>query len=116
MRTYWAERRADVEEAEGVRVAVNPPDDRERFAPTNSSPRRVARDSDHVIDVGRDERRIERECMCRDSGIDFLNPRARAFQSRLDAAEDVADGIGPLGSWDVQDVGHRLRGSFERRA
>jgi hypothetical protein len=39
-----------------------------------------------VIDVGRDERRIERECMCRDSGIEVLNPRAAAFQSRLDAA------------------------------
>jgi hypothetical protein len=54
-----------------------------------------------VIDVGRDERRIERECMCHDSGIEVLNPRATAFQSRLDAAERLADGIGPLGSWEL---------------
>ncbi len=56
------------------------------------------RDSDHVIDVGGDERRIERERMCRDCGIEILNPRAPAFQGRFDAAERLADGIGPLGS------------------
>jgi hypothetical protein len=73
------------------------------------------RDSDHVVDVGRDERRIERECMCRDSGIEVLNPRATAFQSRLDAAERLADGIGPLGSWSSAEMRSKRDCSAARR-
>lgn len=38
--------------------------------------------------------------MSRNGGIEILNPRATAFQGCLDAAEHVADGIGPLGSWE----------------
>jgi hypothetical protein len=52
-----------------------------------------------VVDIGRDERHIERERMCRNGGIEILNPRSTAFQGRFDAAEHLADGIGPLGSW-----------------
>ena len=55
-----------------------------------------------MIDVGRDERRIERERMCRNGGIEILNPRSTAFQGRLDAAEHLADRIGPLGSWEFR--------------
>ena len=59
-------------------------------------------DSDHVIEIGRDERCIERERMSRNGGIEILNPRATAFQRCLDAAEHPADGIGPLCAWDFR--------------
>ena len=53
-----------------------------------------------MIDIGRDERCIERERMSRTGGIEILNPRATAFQGCLDATEHLADRIGPLGSWE----------------
>jgi hypothetical protein len=52
-----------------------------------------------VIEVGRDERGIERERMCRDRGIEILDPRAPAFQYCFDAAVRLADGVGPFSSW-----------------
>jgi hypothetical protein len=52
-----------------------------------------------VIDIRCDERRIERERMSRNGGIEVLNPCATAFQGGLDAPEHLADGIGPLGAW-----------------
>jgi hypothetical protein len=65
-----------------------------------------------VIDVGRDERCIERECMSRNSGIEVLNPRATAFESCFDAAERLADGIALLGSGEFcgDQVEPRLQG------
>ena len=51
---------------------------------------------DHVIDIGRHERCIERERMSRDGGIEVLNSGATAFQGCLDATERLADGIGML--------------------
>jgi hypothetical protein len=53
-----------------------------------------------VIDIGRDERRIERKGVSRNGGIEVLNPGATAFQRCLDAAEHLADRISPLGSWE----------------
>lgn len=50
-----------------------------------------------MIGIGRDERCIQRERMSRDGGIEILDPRPAAFQGCLDAAERLADGIGPLG-------------------
>ncbi len=57
-------------------------------------------DADHVIEVGRDERRPESEGMRCNGSIEILNSRSTAVQGRLDAAEHLADGIGPLGSWE----------------
>jgi hypothetical protein len=53
-----------------------------------------------VLDIRRDERCIERERMSRNSGVEVLNPR-QAFQGCLDAAEYLADGIAPFGSWEL---------------
>jgi hypothetical protein len=52
-----------------------------------------------VLGVGRNERSIERERMSRNGCVEILNPGATAFQGGLDAAEDLADCIAPLGSW-----------------
>ena len=66
-----------------------------------------------MIDVGRDECRIERKRMCRNGGIEILNPRSTAFQGRLDAAEHLADRIGPLGSWELP--GDEIEPRLQRR-
>ena len=51
--------------------------------------------------------------MCRNGGIEILNPRPTAFQGRLDAAERLADGIGPLGSWEL--CGDEIEARLQRR-
>ena len=61
------------------------------------------RNADQVIEVGRHERGLESKGMGRDGGVEILNARPTAFQGRLDAAEHLADGIGPLGSWEFGD-------------
>ena len=102
-----------LEEAEDVRVAVNQPwigNESRRLTPVLDA---QPRDSDHVIDVGRHEGRVEREGMCRDGGVEILNPRPTAFQGRLDAAEHLADDIGPLGPWEL--CGDEIKARLQRR-
>ena len=71
-------------------------------------------DTHHVIDVGRDERGIERDGVRRDGGIEILNPRSAPFQHRLDAAVGLADNIGPLGSWEFR--AEKIETRLQRRA
>ena len=71
------------------------------------------RDADHVIEVGRDERCIERERVRRNGGIKVLNPRSTAFQGRFDAAEHPADDISPLGAWEFR--GDEIEARLQRR-
>ena len=66
-----------------------------------------------MAEVCRDERRIEREGMRRNGGIEILNPGSTAFQGRLDAAEHPADGIGPLGAWEFR--GDEIEARLQRR-
>ena len=51
-----------------------------------------------MIEIGRDQRRVEGEGVRRDRGIEILNPRSASFQRRFDAAVHLADNISPFGS------------------
>ncbi len=51
--------------------------------------------------------------MCRNGGIEILNPRSTAFQGCLDAAESPTDGIGPFGAWEF--CGDEIEARLQRR-
>ena len=68
-------------------------------------------DASHVIEVGRDERRIEGEGVRRDGGIEIFDPCSPSFQRRLDVTVHLADDIGPGGSSDLhaEEIEARLQ-------
>jgi uncharacterized repeat protein (TIGR03803 family) len=68
-------------------------------------------DANHVIDVGRDERSIEREGVRRDGGIEVLDPHSAPFQRGFDATVRLAHGVGPFGSSELhaEEIETRLQ-------